>query len=68
MSMIDLPLLLEMVIAAMIIATLDHPQPSTSCSPKPPKVCTNHWTPEHDLHAQRLLRLEARNLETSSRA
>ncbi|MEY3929385.1 MAG: hypothetical protein RLZZ516_1095 [Cyanobacteriota bacterium] len=58
MPLIDLPLLLELVIAVMIVATLDHP----TASRKAPTDVTSHWTPEHDLHAQRLLKLEARNL------
>ncbi len=61
MAQIDLLLAAELVLVLLLVATLD-------CSPKVPPVedrplddpPQTGWTPESDIHAQRILRLDSR--------
>jgi hypothetical protein len=61
MSVIDFPLLAEMLLAFVVVATLDSPgepeAPVEEATPEEPLV--PGWSPECDLHAQRILRLES---------
>lgn len=67
--MVDLPCLAELLVALLVVATLDGaPPPQTATEPPPtepppkepetPEPLPGGWSAETDLHAQRLLRLE----------
>lgn len=62
--MIDLPFLAELLVALLVVATLDGPPPVQPApdpparEPEPPEPPPGGWSAETDLHAQRLLRLE----------
>lgn len=62
--MIDLPFLAELLVALLVVATLDGPPPVEPATdpparePVPPEPPPGGWSAETDLHAQRLLRLE----------
>lgn len=64
--MIDLPFVAELLVALLVVATLDGPPPVEPPPPQPPvepeapKLKPGGWSAETDLHAQRLLRLEKR--------
>jgi hypothetical protein len=64
--MIDLVLMAELVVAVLIVATLDTTPPPPAKKTLPPSlqqdsppinVITPTWSPETDLHAMRVLRL-----------
>lgn len=61
MAQIDLSLLVELLVALLVVATLDGPLP---VEPDQEPPLEDHlqagWTPEKDRHAQRILRLERR--------
>lgn len=61
-SMLDLPLLGELLLALLIVATLDCPPVASGETAPPPDagVGAAPWLAENDCHAQRILRLEAR--------
>jgi hypothetical protein len=74
MAQIDLPLAAELLMALLLVATLDCPQPdsppteqslSEPLKDDPPQV---GWTPENDPHAQRILRLENRAANPASQS
>jgi hypothetical protein len=62
--MIDLPFLAELLVALLVVATLDGPPPVEPAQdppakePEEPAQLPGGWSAETDLHAQRLLRLE----------
>lgn len=64
MPMIDLPFLAELLVALLVVATLDGPPPVAPRQdppgedPQAPEPPARGWSAETDLHAQRLLRLE----------
>jgi hypothetical protein len=61
MAQIDLLLAAELVVVLLLLATLDRPQRGTSLPESPLDAPPQTgWTPENDLHAQRILRLERR--------
>ncbi len=61
MPSIDLVLTAELVLALLLVATLEAPAPkSTAPEPPPEESAATGWKPEHDSHARRLLRLESR--------
>lgn len=61
MAQIDLSLLVELLVALLVVATLDGPLP-VEPDQEPPldDRLQAGWTPEKDRHAQRILRLERR--------
>ena len=62
--MVDLPFLAELLVALLVVATMDGVPPVQAVSEAPPKEpeapepLPGGWSAETDLHAQRLLRLE----------
>ncbi|KEF42150.1 MAG: hypothetical protein ER33_07245 [Cyanobium sp. CACIAM 14] len=61
MNQIDLPLAAELVLALLLVATLDHPLRPAALPEQPLEdPAPAGWTPETDRHAQRILRLERR--------
>lgn len=64
--MIDLPFLAELLLALVVVATMDGPPPVEPAQEPPPselelpEPLPGGWSAETDLHAQRLLRLERR--------
>ncbi len=62
--MIDLPFLAELLVALLVVATLDGPPAGEPAhdppagEPEAPVPRPGGWSAETDLHAQRLLRLE----------
>ena len=61
MPQIDLPMAAELVVALLLVATLDSPSPrTTAVEPPQEESAPGRWTAETDLHAQRILRLERR--------
>ncbi len=61
MPSIDLVLTAELVLALLLVATLEAPAAKTTApQPPPDEPAATGWTPEHDSHARRLLRLESR--------
>ncbi len=62
--MIDLPFLAELLVALLVVATLDGPPPVEPAhdppakEPEAPAPRPGDWSADTDLHAQRLLRLE----------
>jgi len=61
MAQIDLLLAAELVLVLLLVATLDCPQPVPPVEDQPLEDPPQAgWTPESDIHAQRILRLESR--------
>jgi hypothetical protein len=61
MAQIDLLLAAELVLVLLLVATLDCPQPVPPVEDQPLEESPQAgWTPESDIHAQRILRLESR--------
>ncbi|WP_254969147.1 hypothetical protein [Cyanobium sp. CH-040] len=57
--MIDVVLLAELIVALLIVATLNPDKPPAVKRPSPPvNTITPTWSPDTDLHALRVLRLE----------
>ena len=60
--MIDFVFLAELIVALLIVATLNPRKPPAVKQPTPPvSTITPTWSPETDLHALRVLRLEHRH-------
>ena len=61
---VDLPFLAQLLVALLVVATLDGPPPAqpahdpSAGEPEAPEPRLGGWSAETDLHAQRLLRLE----------
>ena len=68
MFQIDLPLAAELVVVLLIVATMDGPSPRDAAAEPPANDAESEerWSIETDLHAQRVLRLEQRQAETSA--
>ena len=61
MAHIDLLLAAELVLVLLLVATLDCPPPGSPVPEQPQDdPPPAGWTPESDIHAQRILRLESR--------
>jgi hypothetical protein len=68
MFQIDLPLAAELLVVLFIVATMDGSSPwdpAAEPSVNEPEQ-EEGWSVETDLHAQRILRLERRQAETSA--
>lgn len=68
MFQIDLPLAAELLVVLLIVATMDGSSPwdpAAEPSVNEPEQ-EEGWSVEADLHAQRILRLERRQAETSA--
>ena len=67
MPSIDLPLMVELVFAVLLVATLDCSQPEAPAAGDVPDApFESGWQPEQDRHDQRILRLEQYRGLTSS--
>lgn len=68
MFQIDLPLAAELVVVLLIVATMDGSSPQDAAAEPPVNEAESEerWSIETDLHAQRVLRLEQRQAETSA--
>lgn len=61
MGQIDLLLAAELLLALLLVATLDCSPPASTQAEQPlDDALQAGWTPESDIHAQRILRLESR--------
>lgn len=66
MNLIDLPFLAELLLAALLVATLESPAAEEAANPPSrEQPAAAGWSPERDHHAQRILRLERRSLPDS---
>jgi hypothetical protein len=60
MAHIDLLLAAELLLALLLVATLDCSPPASPLPEQPlDDPLQAGWTPENDIHAQRILRLES---------
>lgn len=59
MPHIDLLMAAELVVALLLVATMNGPSPrATAAKPPQEEPAPRRWSAETDLHAQRILRLE----------
>ncbi|MFU8886061.1 MAG: hypothetical protein ACNA8O_11460 [Cyanobacteriota bacterium] len=67
MPHIDLLMAAELVVALLLVATMDSPSPrETAVEPPQEEPAPGRWSAETDLHAQRILRLERRQATTAA--
>ena len=60
MACLDLTLMAELLVATLVVATLDPVVPASPAPADPPlETGKAGWSPQRDRHAQRILRLEA---------